>query len=228
MKVTGKKEKLIGLLFIISMITGIGSVAPSVDGSNYLTEASIHSNQVILAAISQFIMAMAYMAIGILFFPIIKRFGTHLSIGFLSSRIIASTLVIIGTIILISLLALSQTYEKIAPNNSLDIEVIGNMLKITRDYINHVFMILVLCLGNILLYLLLIRSKLIPSWLSIWGLFGALLSIIASVLVLFQVLDIITTNYILLNVPTGIQELVLGLWLIFKGVNHHPFTTKTE
>lgn len=64
--------------------------------------------------------------------------------------------------------------------------------------------------------ILLMKSKLIPQWLSVWGLFGNLLSVIASVLVLFQIVEIVTTEYLVLNVPTAIQELILGIWLIVK------------
>lgn len=78
-------------------------------------------------------------------------------------------------------------------------------------------MILVLCAGNFMFYILLLKSKLIPKWLSIWGLLGYLLSAIASVLILFQVVEVITTEYLVLNVPTAIQELILGIWLITKG-----------
>jgi hypothetical protein len=36
-------------------------------------------------------------------------------------------------------------------------------------------------------------------------------------LTLFQVLEIMTMEYLGLNAPTAVQELVLGTWLIVKG-----------
>lgn len=219
MNVIVRNIRLVGLLLVIGMVAGIFSVAPSVDSLHYLTESAKNANQVKLAAVSQLIMALAYIGIAILLYPIIKRFGEGLSIGFLSFRIAATTLVVITTVILLSILSLSQEYIALASKDSAAIEAVGNMLKLTRDYINHVFMIIVLCAGNILLYILLIKSKLIPRWLSVWGLVGALLSIIASVLVLFKVVDIITVEYIALNVPTGLQEIVLAVWLLTRGFN---------
>ena len=212
-----RKIRFVGVLIIISMIAGIFSVAPAIDSSEYLIEAASNSFQVTIGAIFQLIMSFAYLGIGILLYPIVKRFNENLANGFLSFRIIAVTLVIMGTILLLSILTLSQEFANNSHQNIAFFEVMGNVLKITRDYINHVFMILVLCIGNILLYMIFIQSKLIPRWISICGIIGSFLSVVASVLVLFQVVDIITTQYIILNVPTAIIEFILAIWLIVKG-----------
>lgn len=212
---------LAGLLVFAGMAAGIFSVVPAIDGANFLTEAAANTGQVLMAAIFQLTMALAYAGFAILLYPAIKRFGSSLSVGFLSFRIIAVSLVIVGAIVMLSILALSQEVARNASQNQADFEVLGNMLRITRDYINHVFMILVLCAGNMMFYVLLLRSKLIPRWLSAWGLLGNLLSIAASLLVLFQAVGIITTEYLALNAVTAMQEVVLGIWLVVKGFNKH-------
>ncbi len=217
MDIVKLKTRLAGLLLVAGMVAGIFSVAPAIDSAEYLTEAAANSNQVIIGAIFQFIMSLTYIGVVILLYPIIKRFGKSLAIGFLSFKVIAATLVIFGTTLLLSILALSHQFENYLPQNTSDFEPLGNVLKVSRDYINHVFMIIVLCVGNFMFYILLIKSKLIPQWLSIWGIIGAMLSSIASVLVLFRIVDIITTEYIILNVPTALQELILAIWLIVKG-----------
>lgn len=214
-----KAVRLTGILLLTGMLAGIFSVAPAIDSTNYLTEAAIAPYRVIMAAIFQFIMSLAYIGIAILLYPILKRFDSGLSIGFLSFRIIAVSLSIVGTVLLLSLLALSEELVKDPAQSILTIKALGSVLKISRDYINHVFMILILCTGNFLFYILLLNAKLIPQWLSVWGILGALLSAIASVLVLFRVVDIITPEYLVLNAPTALQDLVLGVWLILKGFN---------
>lgn len=217
MDLVKSKTRLAGFLFFVGMLAGIFSVSPAIDSTEFLTKAAANPNQVIIAAIFQFVMSLAYVGIAILLYPIIKKFGDSLSIGFLSLRIIAAALVIVGAILLLSILVLSQEFVQNPSQNILALEALGNVLKTTRDYINHVFMILVLCTGNFMFYILLLKSKLIPRWLSVWGLFGNFLSVIASVLILFQVVEIITPEYLALNVPTAIQELILGIWLIVKG-----------
>ncbi len=211
------KIRIAGLLFVTGIVVGIFSIVPSIDCPQYLTEAAKNNTQVIMGAVCQFIISLTYSGIAFLLYPILKKYDTSLALGFLTFRIIASTLLIIGTIVLLSILVLSKEFAKIPDQNTLSIEVLGNVLKMTRDYINHVFMILVLCTGNFLLYIILLKSKLLPKWFPIWGLFGTLLSAIASFLILFQVIEIITPEYLILNAPTAIIELSFGMWLIFKG-----------
>ncbi|MEN7551522.1 DUF4386 domain-containing protein [Rapidithrix thailandica] len=217
MNLEQRKTRSAGLCIIVSMLAGIFSVAPAVDSAKFLTEAAANSNQVIGASISQFIISLAYIGFAILLYPILKKFGNSLVIGFLSFRIMAATLMILGILLLLAVLVLSQESLRHLSENTSALEVLGNLLKTTRDYVNHVFMVLTLCLGNFMFYILLIRSKLIPPWLSVWGIIGAFLSIVASILVLFQAVEIITAEYLVLNAPTALQELILGFWLMIKG-----------
>lgn len=217
---TKQISKTIGILILLGMIAGIFSVAPAIDSADYLTQGAVNFNQVVIAAIFQLLMSLIYIGVAIALFPIIQKINIHLSIGFLSFRIMAVTLSFLGTLLLLSTLALSQDFVPQYSPNVTFYETIGHLLKSTRDQVNHVFMVIVLCLGNGLLYLAFIQSRLIPSWISIWGMIGCGLSIIASLLVLFGMIDIITSEYLLLNAPTGVQELILAFWLIFKGFNY--------
>jgi len=219
----GKAIRLAGILMLAGMVAGIFSVAPAIDATDYLTAAAKDSNQVTLAAVFQLVMSLTYIGVAILLYPTIKRFGSAWSIGFLSCRIIAASLSIIGTIVLLSMLTLSQEYLRNPSPHPLALEAIGNVLKITRDYINHVFMVIVLCTGNFLCYVLFFQSKLIPRWLSLWGIMAAFLSVSASILLLFQQVDVITYAYLALNAPMAIQEVFLGIWLIVKGFDYSTF-----
>ena len=212
-----KKTRLAGLLILIGMIAGILSVAPAIDSTDYLTEASNNSTQVIIAAIFQFILSLSYIGFAILIYPIIKNFRESLSIGFLSFRILAVSVSVIGTVLLLSTLTLSELFVQNTSESIAIFSTLGIVLKSTRDAINHIFMVLLLCSGNIILYILFFKMKIIPSWLSIWGISAAILSMLASGLILFNVVDIITPEYLILNVPTALFEVFLGLWLIIKG-----------
>lgn len=212
-----QKARLLGFLYLAGMAAGILSVAPAIDAENYLIEAAANPIQIFIAITFQFMMFLTNLAVAVLFYPILKKFAPTLAVGFLSLRVVSAIFVIFGAILLIPILVLSQEFIRLSPVDSATFETLGNILKSTRDYINHVFMILALCFGNILLYILLFKSKLIPRWLCIWGILGTIFSMFASGLILFQVFEVITTEYLILNVPTAILELVLGIWLIVKG-----------
>ncbi|KAB2815617.1 DUF4386 domain-containing protein [Phaeocystidibacter marisrubri] len=211
--------RIAGGLILLSFITGLLSVSPGVDSADYLTEAAGQSNQTIAAALYQFILAIIYVGIALLFFPVFSKLNKMLAVSFLGFRIIATTLMLVGTVLLLSILVLSQGYVNHPTSDTHTLHIIGNMLRYSRDYFNHVFMVLVLGISNLIAYYIFFRSRLIPSWISIWGMVGTLLSMTASVLLMFQVFDVITTEYLILNTPTAIVELLLGFWLIIKGWN---------
>jgi hypothetical protein len=67
--------------------------------------------------------------------------------------------------------------------------------------------------GAVMFYWLLYESRLVPRWLSAWGLLGAALYIVAPLGSMF--------GYSLgvLMAPLAVQEMVLAVWLITKGFN---------
>ena len=208
-----------GALFIIGTIAGVLSVAPAIDTPDYLIQASANTNQVILGAVFQFVLAVVYIGIAITLYPILRKYNENLALGFLSFRIIAAVFIIIGVISLLLLLALSQEFMKGGTTDPSYFHTIGSLLRSGRDLVNHVAMILSLSVGGLMFYFILYQSKLVPGWLSIWGFAGTILAILASLLVMFHIIDIITMVYLVLFLPIALQEMVLAIWLIVKGFN---------
>ncbi|MNU98703.1 hypothetical protein D3C71_888190 [compost metagenome] len=208
---------VIGVLYLVVFIAGILSIAPSVDSSDYLTKSARNPNQLYKAVCFQFLMMILYLGIGVLLYPMLKIDNEGLALGFLISRIIAGVFVLTGTIILLLIFGLSQEFVKMNASDSSHYTVIGDLLKTARDLVNHVGMIIVLCIGGILLNLVMIQSELIPTWLSVWGILGAVIAIIASVLALVKRVEIISPVYLILNVPLVLQEIVFAVYLILKG-----------
>jgi hypothetical protein len=210
---------LVGVLYILSYVAGILSIAPAVDDLDYLRKSALHSNQTYIASSFQLLMAIFYVGIGFILFPILKIYNETLAAGFLSFRILAVIFILIGTIILLLILKLSQDFVKVNPTESTHYQTIGTLLKTGRDLVNHVGMIVMISISGILLYLIMIQSQLIPNWLSIWGLFGSSLAIIASILVMTKFIDVLTPKYMMLNLPIALQEIFFAGWLIIKGFN---------
>jgi hypothetical protein len=85
-------------------------------------------------------------------------------------------------------------------------------------------MILVLSMGGLMFYTLLYQKKLVPRWLSGWGLAGTAVTIAASCLFMFRIVDLISSVY--MNLPLALQEMVFAVWLIVKG--YSPSTTQRQ
>jgi hypothetical protein len=86
-----------------------------------------------------------------------------------------------------------------------------------RDWAHGFIAILAMAIGALLYYFVLYTSRLIPRWLSGWGLVGAALLMVSTVMAgLAQDFGFTTVNTVL-NIPIALQELVLAVWLIAKG-----------
>jgi hypothetical protein len=82
-------------------------------------------------------------------------------------------------------------------------------------------MILATSVGGLMFYLLLFKTKLIPRWLSLWGFIGTIFTIFASLLVMFKMIDILTSTYLVLNLPLILLEIVLAIWFIARGFDQN-------
>ncbi len=80
-------------------------------------------------------------------------------------------------------------------------------------------MLLTFGIGALMYYVVFYQFRLVPRWISIWGLIGIALTIIGALLVMFHLIPPAGTIQIILNLPILPQELVLAIWLVAKGIN---------
>ena len=212
-------SRIAGILIILGIVVGILSIVPSVEGENYLKEVYPNKNQVLTGAIFQFFLVPIYIGFSLVLYQVLSNFNKSLSIGFVCFRFIAGAFQLIGMIILPIFILLSQKYLSDPSSNLMYYETTGEMLKLFRDLTNHLGVMLSTGLGNLILYYIFLKGKHIPVWLSLWGIIGNTLIIIAGFLLLFQSIEVISTEYGIMSIPLVLQEIVLAVWLIIKGLN---------
>ena len=112
----------------------------------------------------------------------------------------------------LSMLELSQEYTKNGTENSDVLNALGNVFY-KNHWWTHYFSLLISCFPLFILYYTLHVSKLIPKAISVFG-------IIAVILMFIEILFSILGNSISMNMllPIGLIQLILPLWLIFKGL----------
>ncbi|MFS0556071.1 DUF4386 domain-containing protein [Brevibacillus sp. 179-C9.3 HS] len=207
-----------GLLLIAGLVTGIFSVVPVIDGADYLVNASTNENQVLIGAFFQLLMIVAYVGIPILMYPILSKHHKGLALGSVAFGIIAGVFIMIGVILLLLLLNLSHEFAKAGALNVSYFQTMGGLLRDGRDLVNHVATTLAFVLAMFLFTCIFYQTKLVPRWLSVSGLIGSILSILASLLFMIRFIGLDTT-YMMLNILIAFQQLVLAIWLIIKGFN---------
>jgi Domain of unknown function (DUF4386) len=222
-----KISTVAGLLFILGIVAGLLSVVPVVDDPDYLTEISQNEGQLLTGALFQFVMAVIYVCLAITLYPLLRRYSEGLALGFVSFRSVAAVFHIVGVISLILLLTFSQEFLKVGSPEVSHFQTLGALLQSARDFTNHVAMILSLSIGGIMFYLVLFKSKLVPRWLSGWGFVGTILTIVASLILMFNLVEIVSTTYLVLNIPMALNEMFLAVWLIVKGFDRKAIASLT-
>jgi len=99
---------------------------------------------------------------------------------------------------------------------SMALGFVGGPLVI-RNWGNGMVAPIFFSLGSLMFYYLLYKSKLIPRWLSGWGLIGAALFLASAFLPLLSYVS--PSNLVYLHLTGAVNQMVLAAWLIVKGFN---------
>lgn len=211
----------VGTLFIVCTVASIlgPTLAISINSPDYLNQLAGNSDQIILAALLEFIWAATGAGIAIGLYPLLKKYNGALALGSVGFRVIENVFVLIGTLSLLSLLTLSQEFIAAGAPEASSFQTLGTLLLALRDWEIHVISGLAFSLGVLMYYAILYRSTLIPRWLSGWGVLGAVLALAATVLASFTRDFGLASAHTYLHIPIGLQELVFAVWLIVKGFN---------
>ncbi len=222
MNTNRKTAIIVGVLFIIAtvvhMVGNLSFSKPILDNPDYLIIASANGNQVITGALLLLIAAFASAGIAIWLYPILRKYNEGLALGAVCFRLMEGMLYIVGVVGLLSILTLSQEYVKAGASNASLFQASGTSLLAVRDWAGKLS-IIAFTLGALMYYYVFYQSKLIPRWLSGWGFLGAALSLAAALLAISGQIIYFSTVFILLQLPIGVQEMVLAVWLIVKGFN---------
>ena len=210
-----------GILFIAATVAGTLSMfaRPILDAPDYLTKISANEPTVLAGAFLVFIMGWAGAGIGISMYPVLRRHNEGLALGAAGFRIIEGVFDGIGAVLILLLATLSRELIKVGPAGLAQLQSLGTLLREGRTWVGDVTALPAWCIGAYLYYSLFYKTRLVPRWLSRWGLAGITLVLAASMLVLFRQIASLSTAQMLMSLPIALQEMVLAIWLIVKGFN---------
>jgi hypothetical protein len=205
---------IVGALFIIGTVSGIlsavftGSILGATD---YLVQVSANEKQMITGTFFILLMGLSLAMVPVMMYPLFKKQNEALALGAVVFRgPIEAAVYILMAVSWLLLIIVSRESANAADASSF--QALGAMLLKTSETINPVLEI-VFSLGALMFYTLFYQTRLIPRWLSGWGIVGAVVYLIAGVMALFG------TAMDFLLALLGVQEMVMALWLIIKGFN---------
>ena len=210
----------VGVLFIACSAASILSAVPlgsTLDDPDYLSKLAVSDNAVVTTALIEFVWAATGAGIAIGLYPILRKYNRALALGSVAARVVENVFVLIGTLSLLVLLTVSQ--QSLAPGSAApsSFQATGDALLAVRDWVHGFVALLAFGIGVLMYYYVFYRSRLVPRWLSGWGLAGAALGLVATVYSGFTQEFGFTTVTTVLSIPIGLQEMVLAVWLIAKG-----------
>ena len=224
MNSTRKIAMISGVIFIIATVVVFiaDALTPGLTGTDYLTRFSANPNRVAAGALAYLFSAFASGGIAIAMYPVMKGSNAGLALGSVVFRALEAAFYMVEVVCLLSLLTLGQQFTTAGAADRTSLQAIGDLLVSVRDQAALVA-VFAFCLGAFMYYYLFFQSKLIPRWLSGFGIVAIILMLAACVLSLFSGNRI--TSYIPLAFPIFLQEMVLAVWLIVKGFNQSAITS---
>jgi hypothetical protein len=216
-----RTARIVGALFIVataaSMIGSLVFTKPILDDPNYLVKLSESHNRVLTGSLLSIIAAFASAGIAIGLYPVLRKHGEGLALGSVVFRAIESISYSAGAVINLSLLSLSQEFVK--ANDAPYFQAMGSSLLSAHDWIANVLGVSAFSVGGFLYYIVFYKSRLIPRWLSLWGIIGIVSVFSSALLVMFSVIPALGAVQGIMAAPIGLQEMVLAIWLIVRGFN---------
>ena len=218
MNTTRKGATIVGALFIIAIVTSIagGLLIESVlTTPDYLAEVAMHESLVVMGVLLELINGIAVIVIAAMLFPILKQQNEAMALSYVGFRLIEAAIIVAGVVTPLMLIVLSRTYVAAAPAaDAASYSTIGSAFVAARERLIGQLMGIFFSLGALLLYALLYQTKVVPRFISLWGLAAVVLVFAWNLLELF---GIHVEAGMVFGLPIILNELFLGIWLIVKG-----------
>jgi len=210
-----------GVLFLITFITSIPAAfvfyPPVLNDPNYIVGAGA-DRQVSLGALLEVILVIANIGTAVVLYPLLKRQNHIVALGYVTARVVESTIIAVGIISLLSVVTLRQDFAGTAGTDAASLVPIGSALVAVHDATFLLGPGFLAGLGNgILLGYLMYRSGLVPRGMAMLGLIGGPLLIASFVAVLFGVYAQVSLPSAIATIPEFVWELSLGIYLVVKG-----------
>jgi len=209
---------LVGVLYIIGTAAGILSVVPTGGngpaGPNYIADAAAKGNGLAGGALLILVMGLALALIPVVMYPVLTSVSPRSAAGYLVFRgALETTTYMILVVSWLSLAELGREYasrgagaDGLAAAGS----AIARAGEITFSSVTPV----VFLAGAAIFYSALWRARLVPRWLSGWGLVAILPYLAQAMLTFFGKGQ---STEAMLVAPLALQEMVLAVWLLVRG-----------
>jgi len=214
-----RKTSLVGgILYLVTFVGSIGAAAlvgPAITDPSYVTGAGA-DRQVALGAVFELLNVFGLIGCGIALFSVIRKAHEGLAIGYLATRLFEGAVITVGVLCLLAVTSLHQ--QATIGSDATSLVPAGLALIDVRTWAmvvgGNMAAFNALMLGSALY-----MARLVPRAIPALGLVGAPILIAWVIGMILGLTGTGTLFHVVAVMPFFIWELVLGLWLTFKGFN---------
>jgi hypothetical protein len=223
----------VGVLYVVATVAPVASLGPwttLVGGPGILTNAEANEGQLITVALLNLVMAVTVAGVAFMIYPVLKRVADTsvkqgLALWYVGTRATEGAVFVVAVLATLAFLPLSKEFVAAGAPDPSQFQADAAVLQSTVD-MAYALGQTVFAIGAAMLYYLLLRSRLVPRWLSVWGLGAAPLFVVASLSILWTG-DANSTLSTVLYAPMALQEMVLALWLIIRGFDRGALSARS-
>ncbi|MDJ0821596.1 MAG: DUF4386 domain-containing protein [Paracoccaceae bacterium] len=210
---------IVGTLFIIAtgfLFLGEAFYKQYLDAPDALTAIAGNRPLVVLGLWIELICILSMPLIGAFIFPVLRLYSTGMALTYFFFRALEGVILI--TVAQVNKWAMVSLSEASAASaDPAGIEAAMALIRAQNawgDTAGTLYNIIFVC-GALCLYAVLFRARLVPRWISVWGLISAT---VLGVLALSAVFTRLPPMWeVALIAPLALQEIVMALWFIFRG-----------
>ena len=211
--------RVVGGLFIMATVPfslSVFALDPVLGAANFLSRVSFDTSRVSAGVILELINHVAVVAIAVVIYPVLRRFYERLALGYVVARTIESTLFVVATLHLLTLVGVSEDFVTAGAPAESHFHALGKLLLDGHDWNKAPLAFTAFGVGALMLNIVLFRTRLVPRWISAFGLAAATSILTARVMQLCG-LELQTSAVTMMDGPIFLQEMVFAGWLILRG-----------
>ena len=207
-----------GLLYLITYLA-IPTVAlylPALSDPSFIVTSGTGTG-VLWGAVLELIVVIAIVGTGVVLFPVLRRQNEGVALGFVASRLFEGGVITVGIISLLSIVTLQQEAGSTVGADPGSLIIAGQSLVAAHDWSFLIGQGLLPGINALLLGSLFYKSRLVPRVIPLLGLIGGPLLISSALGQVIGINEQYSAWSAIAVAPIFLWELLLGLWLVFKG-----------
>ncbi|KRE52402.1 hypothetical protein ASG92_25480 [Arthrobacter sp. Soil736] len=207
-------SRLIGGLFLAGfLVYGVGAalVASVVGAPDFLASVAVQQTTLVLGAFLMLLNAVVDVGKAVLFFPIIETRGRRTALIYLATMIFEVVLLTVGVLAVLMIVPIAQQSVAAGETGAEWTQSLG-ALAVAGNAVAYQVAMMALGIGCIFVFALLFRIRLLPRFLSVWGMAGYAIFATGAIAEIFGI-----HIGLVLTIPGGLFEVALGFWLIIRG-----------